>query len=172
MKKILIILFALILILNGCLVLYICLLKQKINGLLLQKASKEREVIDWKNQLLEKVKEKIVITEQTQMQLNNADDILSSIYQQNDIKQLGEDLHKIFSNQINRLCEQYPQLTDLDILVICLLGIEMDNLEICALLRMEKRTLYRRRQLIAKRMGISSLQLDDFAFDLLSEQLN
>lgn len=64
---------------------------------------------------------------------------------------------------------QFPGLTDLDMLVLCLLGIGMDNQEIATLLRMEKRTLYRRRQLMAMRIGISSLQLDEFAINTISE---
>lgn len=65
--------------------------------------------------------------------------------------------------------EQYPNLTELDILVICLIGIGMDNDEICTILRMEKRTLYRRRQLIAQRVGMSSTQLELFATTLITD---
>ena len=64
---------------------------------------------------------------------------------------------------------QFPGLTDLDMLVLCLLGIGMDNQEIATLLRMEKHTLYRRRQLMAMRIGISSMKLDEFAINTIRE---
>ena len=57
----------------------------------------------------------------------------------------------------------------MDLLVICLIGIGMDNLEIYTLLRMEKRTLYRRRQLISMRVGISSLHLDEFSMNWITK---
>lgn len=169
MIRILEIICAIELIIISFLVLYIGLLDQKIKGLRCKSISSEKELDEWREKLLEKVKEKIVLTEQSEMRIKSGEDIVSKfIYQQEDIKRLGEELFSIFSAQLTSIKEQYPQLTELDLLVICLLGIGMDNLEIYTLLRMERRTLYRRRQLIAMRIGISSSQLDEFAINYLS----
>ena len=152
----------------GLLVLYIAFLSQKVKGLQCKNNSSERELNDWREKLLDKVKEKIVLTEESEMRIKSGEDIVSRfIYQQEDIKRMGEELFGIFSAQMASLKEQFPQLTELDMLVFCLLGIGMDNVEICTLLRMERRTLYRRRQLMAMRIGISSSQLDEFAISLL-----
>lgn len=152
----------------GALILYIGILTQRIKGLRYQSQSSEQELNDWRDKLLDKVKEKIVLTEESEMRIKSGEDIVSRfIYQQEDIKHLGKELFNIFALQINSIKEQFPQLTELDMLVLCLLGIGMDNVEICTLLRMEKRTLYRRRQLMAMRIGISSTQLDEFAISLL-----
>ena len=156
------------LIIIGLLVLYIAFLTQKIKGLQCKSKSNEQELNDWREKLLDKVKEKIVLTEESEMRIKSGEDIVSRfIYQQEDIKRMGEELFGIFSAQVASLKEQFPQLTELDMLVFCLLGIGMDNVEICILLRMERRTLYRRRQLMAMRIGISSSQLDEFAINLL-----
>ena len=67
------------------------------------------------------------------------------------------------------LAEQKLHDETLALLDICLLGIGMDNVEICTVLRMEKRTLYRRRQLIAMRTGMSSMNLETFSRSILQE---
>ena len=170
MVRILEIICALELIAISGMVLYIGMLTQRIKALQCKTNSSEQEIEDWRGKLLEKVKEKIVLTEQSEMRIKSGEDIISKfIYQQEDIKRLGEELFGIFSKQMNSVRQQFPQLTELDLLVLCLLGIGMDNLEICTLLRMEKRTLYRRRQLIGMRIGMSSMQLDEFAMSLLAE---
>lgn len=170
MIRILEIICALELIVISGMVLYIGMLSQRNKALKCKTNSSEQEIDDWREKLLEKVKEKIVLTEQSEMRIKSGEDIVSKfIYQQEDIRRLGEELSGIFSKQVAALKEQYPQLTELDLLVLCLMGIGMDNLEICTLLRMEKRTLYRRRQLIGMRIGMSSLQLDAFAINLLMD---
>lgn len=170
MVRILEIICALELIAISGMVLYIGMLTQRIKALQCKTNSSEQEIEDWREKLLEKVKEKIVLTEQSEMRIKSGEDIISKfIYQQADIKRLGDELFGIFSRQVNSIKNQFPQLTELDLLVLCLLGIGMDNLEICTLLRMEKRTLYRRRQLIGMRIGMSSTQLDEFAMNLLVE---
>ena len=145
-------------------------LSKKLQGMTFAKKATEKEVEEWRIKLLEKVKEKINITEQAQDKLTRGEDLVAQfIYRNNDIKQLSDELNAIFKQPLQTLKEKYPDLTELDLLVICLIGIGMDNDEICTLLRMEKRTLYRRRQLIAQRVGMSSTQLDMFAMTVLTE---
>ena len=144
-------------------------LSKKLQGMTFAKKATEKEVEEWRIKLLEKVKEKINITEQAQDKLTRGEDLVAQfIYRNNDIKQLSDELNAIFKQPLQTLKEKYPDLTELDLLVICLIGIGMDNDEICTLLRMEKRTLYRRRQLIAQRIGMSSTQLDMFAMTVLT----
>lgn len=83
-------------------------------------------------------------------------------------KEVLADCKLLFPEQIYSLQQKYPALTDSDWLVLLLLGMGMDNTEICTLLTMKKKTLYRRRQLIADRLNISSLQVDDFATNALA----
>ena len=145
-------------------------LNKKLQGMTFAKKATEKEVEEWRIKLLEKVKEKINITEQAQDKLTRGEDLVAQfIYRNNDIKKLSDELNAIFKQPLQTLKEKYPDLTELDLLVICLIGIGMDNDEICTLLRMEKRTLYRRRQLIAQRIGMSSTQLDMFAMTVLTE---
>lgn len=145
-------------------------LSKKLQGMTFAKKATEKEVEEWRIKLLEKVKEKINITEQAQDKLTRGEDLVAQfIYRNNDIKQLSDELNAIFKQPLQTLKEKYPDLTELDLLVISLIGIGMDNDEICTLLRMEKRTLYRRRQLIAQRIGMSSTQLDMFAMTVLTE---
>jgi len=127
------------------------------------------ELDEWRDKLLDEVKEKILLSEQCAKHSHRENSVVSNFtYKTDDMKQLGNDLFDIFSFQISSLKISYPRLTELDLLVLCLLGIGMDNLEICTLLRMEKRTLYRRRQLIAMRIGVSSTLLDQFAAKQIS----
>lgn len=70
----------------------------------------------------------------------------------------------IFSDETNHLRLSYPELTDIDICVIQLLAIGLDNQEILMFLDMSKRTFYKRRQLIAGRVGLLASQLDQFAY--------
>ena len=146
------------------------ILNKKLQGMSFSQRVSEKEIEEWRIKLLEKVKEKINITEQAQDKLTRGEDLVAQfIYRHNDIKQLSDELNAIFKQPLQTLKEKYPDLTELDLLVICLIGIGMDNDEICTLLRMEKRTLYRRRQLIAQRIGMSSTQLDMFAMTVLTE---
>lgn len=74
------------------------------------------------------------------------------------------DLTTLFADEVNHLRLTYPELTDLDICVLQLLGIGLDNYEILTFLEMSKRTFYKRRQLIAGRVGLLASQLDQFAY--------
>jgi hypothetical protein len=161
------------LIIISILILYIWVLSQRIKGLNCKAKSSEQLLAGWREKLLDKVKEKIVLTEQSELLVKKRENVVSQfIYQQKDIKVLEAELFDIFYCQVSLLKEKFSQLTELDILVILLLGIGMDNLEICTLLRMEKRTLYRRRQLIGMRMNQSSTLLDKFAIDLLANSMS
>lgn len=114
--------------------------------------------------LLDKVKDKIELTQRSQRLRKQKDELIASaIYRQEHVFELGEEIKSIYANEYAAVQNKYPQLTELDMLVICLLGIGMTNEEICDLIKMEKRTLYRRRQLIAQRIGISSTELESFA---------
>lgn len=74
---------------------------------------------------------------------------------------IEQDLRDLYHLQVVDLRMEYPELTDADISFILLVAVGVDNPDIALLLELEKRSIYRRRQLIAQRMGISSLDLDD-----------
>lgn len=114
-------------------------------------------------QLIEKVKTKIEFSERSRTMRKNKDELIAKyIYKQDYVQELGDEFAAIHAQEYQMLRQHYPQLTSLDLLILSLLNIEMTNAEICELLRMERRTLYRRRQLIAQRIGISSGILEDF----------
>lgn len=145
-------------------------INHKLEAQEFQRKLAEKETEEWREKLLEKVKEKIAITEQARNRITRGEDLVAQfIYHQQGIEELSEELFGIYHKPISALRKKYPDLTELDLLVLCLLGIGMDNVEICALLRMEKRTLYRRRQLIAQRTGMSSTMLEDFSKGILQE---
>ena len=139
----------------------------------LQRKLAEAETEEWREKMLDKVKEKIAMTEEARDRMTRGEDLVAKyIYHQQGIEELSTELFSIYQKPINTVKKQYPDLTELDLLVICLLGIGMDNVEVCSILRMEKRTLYRRRQLIAQRIGLtSSTALEEFAKNILQETL-
>ncbi len=146
------------------------IINHKLETQELQRNIAEQESEEWREKLLEKVKEKIALTEQAQNRITRGEDLVAQfIYHQQGIEELSQELFDIYQKPISTLKKKYPDLTELDLLVLCLLGIGMDNVEICAILRMEKRTLYRRRQLIAQRTGMSSTMLEDFSKGILQE---
>ena len=150
----------------------IAMLFRKGESLQLLNDTKSFESDQWRANVLQKIKEKIDATNIATMPLRKGEDVVANfIYQKHDTKALGEELMNLFAEQVSTVRHQFPELTDLDILVIILLGLDFDNVEICSLLRMEKRTLYRRRQLIAQRLGLqSSLNLEQFAAEVLAAQ--
>lgn len=146
----------------------LAIMDQKLKNMIFSKTIANKETDEWRQKLLDKVKEKINITEQAQTKITRGEDLVAQfIYSHNDIQELSKELFAIFKSPIQAIRTKYPDLTDLDLLVLSLLGIGMDNDEICTLLRMEKRTLYRRRQLISQRINMSSTQLETFATTLL-----
>lgn len=147
------------------------IINRKLETQELQRRLAEMETEEWREKLLDKVKEKIAITEQAHNRITHGEDLVAKfIYHQQGIEELSAELFGIYHKPISAIKKKYPDLTELDLLVICLLGIGMDNVEICSILRMEKRTLYRRRQLIVQRIGInSSANLEAFAKSMLEE---
>lgn len=99
-----------------------------------------------KHMLIEQVKQKVLNKEYVSYQKASAD------------------LTTIFPDETGHLRVTYPDLTDLDICVLQLLAIGLDNQEILTFLDMSKRTFYKRRQLIAGRVGLLASQLDQFAY--------
>ncbi|MBQ7531660.1 MAG: hypothetical protein IJT12_08120 [Paludibacteraceae bacterium] len=145
-------------------------INRKLETQELQRKLAEKEAEEWREKLLDKVKEKISITEQARNRITHGEDLVAKfIYHQQGIEELSTELFAIYHKPISAVKKKYPDLTELDLLVLCLLGIGMDNVEICAILHMEKRTLYRRRQLIAMRIGMSSTNLETFARSILQE---
>lgn len=125
----------------------------------------------WRSRYLEHVMDKINKTNLVIEKRIAAEDVVAqSIYDYNVVKQLGQDLSDIFESQYSKISSQYSELTSLDLLVLALLGMEMNNAEICSVLRMERRTLYRRRQLIAQRIGISSTDLESFSEQMFGNE--
>lgn len=118
----------------------------------------------WRNKCIEHVVEKINVTNSVVDKKLAAEEVVAQcIYNHDAVKQLGLEMAELFGAQYKALAEKYPELSALDLLVLALLAIDMSNAEICSVLRMEKRTLYRRRQLIAQRVEISSTELEAFA---------
>ena len=150
---------------------HLAVISRKLETQELQRRLAEMETEEWREKLLDKVKEKIAITEQAHNRITHGEDLVAKfIYHQQGIEELSAELFGIYHKPISAIKKKYPDLTELDLLVICLLGIGMDNVEICSILRMEKRTLYRRRQLIVQRIGInSSANLEAFAKSMLEE---
>lgn len=133
-------------------------------------AAKAVDEADARNKLLDKLKEKIELTQRHSIRRLNKDELLESyIYKQDNVQQLMRELHAVYGKEMATLKGRFAQLTDLDIVVLGLLSTGMDNAEICELMRMEKRTLYRRRQLIAQRIGISSTALEEFAEEVFAD---
>lgn len=142
----------------------------KKQALELQLHMKQLNESKLQEKLLDKVKEKINLTQRSNRLRKQKDELIASvIYKQEHVLELGEEIKAIYATEYNAIQSRYPQLTELDMLVICLLGIDMTNEEICELIKMEKRTLYRRRQLISQRIGISSTELEDFAHNIIEE---
>lgn len=139
-------------------------IKRKKECIELELHIKKLNEVRLQEKLLDKVKEKIELTQRSQKLHKQKDELIASfIYKQEHVFELGEEIKSIYETEYNAVLSKYPQLTELDMLVICLLAIGMTNEEICDIIKMEKRTLYRRRQLIAQRIGISSTELDQFA---------
>ena len=150
---------------------HLAVISRKLETQELQRRLAEMETEEWREKLLDKVKEKIAITGQAHDRITRGEDLVAKfIYHQQGIEELSAELFGIYHKPISAIKKKHPDLTELDLLVICLLGIGMDNVEICSILRMEKRTLYRRRQLIVQRIGInSSANLEAFAKSMLEE---
>ena len=96
--------------------------------------------------------------------------LLEQMRHQTDRPQAVEQLMHSHEERIASLRRQFPALTDVDVQVLLLLGMRIDNQDILLLLDMSKRTYYKRRQLIAKRMNIATEKLDETAQTLFHPQ--
>jgi len=94
--------------------------------------------------------------------------LLEQIKQQGGKVCLLDDLHPFFGDKIDDIRHRFPQLTDLDCKVLMLIGLGVENYEIIRLTDMSKRTYYKRRQLIAQRLGTTAAQLDTQAKHLFT----
>lgn len=65
--------------------------------------------------------------------------------------------------RIAYLKKHYANLTEIDIQVLILIGMGLETQDILLILDMSKRTYYKRRQIISKRMSISTTELDEKA---------
>lgn len=86
--------------------------------------------------------------------------LLDQIKRQSDKPHALDELQHIFGYKISQIRNQYPSLTDADMQVLLLVGLGVENHEIMALTNMSKRTYYRRRQILAQRMGTTAAKLD------------
>lgn len=146
------------------LVSYLAYVETKYEKFRLNLHIQEKDAQEAREKLLLKVKDKIELTQRSRTRTRNNDDLIAQyIYRQDCVQDLGAEMKDVYAKEYCTLQAQYPSLTELDLLVLSLLANGMDNYDICTLLKMEKRTLYRRRQLIAQRIGISSTLLDAFA---------
>lgn len=159
-RIVLILLLTFVVILSvGIQVLYHLLVQSRLS-----KSNADMEVDRLQSQLENKVRDKIELTQRSKVLRKQKDELIATyIYKQDIVQELGEELKTIHIQEYSVISGKYPQLTDLDLLVLCLLSMDMTNDEICELVHMEKRTLYRRRQLIAQRIGIPSTELEQFA---------
>jgi len=89
--------------------------------------------------------------------------LLEQLKQQPNKPQALESLLHLFGNKKNQLRRTYPALTDTDVQVLVLIGLGVDSHDILAFTDMSKRTYYKRRQLIARRMNTTAAQLDELA---------
>ena len=67
-----------------------------------------------------------------------------------------QEVDHIFDKKISGLSVSYPQLTSSDIKVITLICLRMDISDCCNLLNMSKDTMYHRRGIIKKRLGLDN----------------
>lgn len=139
------------LILTGC-ILYLNIkvtrLKAENESLRIRESVQRNYVSDKQQAMIELIREKIHLREQAQV---------------------CRELRAAYSKKVVSLQKHYPQLTEVDIEVLLLLGIGLENQEIIEFLDLSKRTYYKRRQTVAGRLGVSAVELNDFAMDLLGE---
>lgn len=84
---------------------------------------------------------------------------------------LLHELSHVFRERLSVLKSTYPQLTELDMQVIVLIGLDVPTQDILTFTDMSKRTYYKRRQLIAKRMDTTAAQLDAILIPLFNKPL-
>lgn len=136
-----------ILFLSGCLTYLVVKntrLKAELDSIRVRESIHKHQLSDKQEAMMEHIREKIRLREQAQA---------------------CRELRAAYNKEVNSLQNHYPQLTEVDIDVLLLLGIGLDNQEIVEFLDLSKRTYYKRRQVIAGRLGVSAVELNDFAID-------
>ena len=104
------------------------IINRKLETQELQRKLAEAETEEWREKMLDKVKEKIAMTEEARDRMTRGEDLVAKyIYHQQGIEELSTELFSIYQKPINSVKKKYPDLTELDLLVICLLGIGMDH---------------------------------------------
>lgn len=78
----------------------------------------------------------------------------------------------LFSQKTKDLQRLYPALTETDLQVLTLIGLDVSNSDILQLTGMSKRTYYKRRQLIAQRMGTTAAALNEIARNCFTPKIN
>lgn len=115
-------------------------------------------------------KDKLLITERTNLKMNNQTEINRFCTYNGNINQLYLDMLELYFPFISYIEDEYPILKRNDILMITLVRLGYDNQQISAIFNYTKRTIYKRRQIISKAMDISSLQLDDYIRNIAVEK--
>ena len=83
-----------------------------------------------------------------------------------------QELRASYAKEVAFLQKKYPRLTSNDIDILLLLGIGLSNQEVVEFMDMNKRSYYRRRQLISERTDIPSADINTFARQWLGEENN
>ena len=101
------------------------------------------------------------------------DDFIKEISVQSTVSQADwnfytQEVNHIFDNKISGLSASHTQLTVSDIKVITLICLRMDISDCCNLLNMSKDTMYHRRGIIKKRLGLDSkVDLEKWVWKLI-----
>ena len=86
--------------------------------------------------------------------------LLEQIKRQSDKPHALDELQHIFGYKMSQIHDLYPTLTEVDLQVLLLIGLGVENHDIVTMTNMSKRTYYRRRQVLAQRMGTTAAKLD------------
>lgn len=105
---------------------------------------------------------RLLITQKNNLKINYDEEIKRFCTYEGNIKQLYIDLMQIHFPLISYFENEYPSLKRNDIVIIVLIAIGFDNQEISAIFNYTKRTIYKKRQFLSHKIGISSLQLNDY----------
>lgn len=81
-----------------------------------------------------------------------------------------QELRASYAKEVASLQKKYSRLTSNDIDILLLLGIGLSNQEVVAFMDMNKRSYYRRRQLISERTDIPAANINSFACQWLGEK--
>ena len=97
---------------------------------------------------------------------------IQSIVSKEDWDFYTQEVNQIFDKKISGLSESNPQLTPSDIKVITLICLRMDISDCCNLLNLSKETMYHRRGIIKKRIGLNSkVDLEKWILELMEGEV-